>query len=123
MPTHDRVQVPPACSLPTAEQPVRLAEFDALFAASLRSQESTAATRLRWTLDPDVEAHVRDLAAREAACCSFLTVTVTGAAEGLHVDIEVPPQHGDVLSALRRRAEIGMRSQDAGHRTVGQRRG
>jgi hypothetical protein len=71
-------QVPEVCTLPTVEQPLRLAEFQDLFAAAVRGVESVADTRLRLYLTgPDgVEATVRDLAARETQCCSFFTFTI-----------------------------------------------
>ncbi|NUO57978.1 MAG: hypothetical protein HOV71_01100 [Hamadaea sp.] len=47
--------VPDACTLPTAEQPLRVAEFDALFAASLRHADRRTPTRLRLTLGSSTE--------------------------------------------------------------------
>jgi hypothetical protein len=44
------VQAPDACTLPTAEQPVRLAEFDELFAAAVRRVEPIAADHVRMSL-------------------------------------------------------------------------
>ena len=65
--------VPEACTLPTAEQPLRLAEFDALFTAAVRGSTRLSPTHLRLQLtgDPDLEAVVRDLTVRESECCSF----------------------------------------------------
>jgi hypothetical protein len=56
----------------------RLAEYGRLLAASLVARDRTA-THLRWVLrdDPGIAAWARDLAARESACCAFLTITVT----------------------------------------------
>jgi hypothetical protein len=42
--------VPAACTLPTAERPVRLAEFDDLFATSVRRVDPVAATHARLHL-------------------------------------------------------------------------
>jgi hypothetical protein len=96
--------VPQACTLPSVERPLRVAEFDALFASSLRAVRRSAPDQLRLLLDPDVEAAARDLTARETECCSFFTFTVTPAAEGLYVDVEVPAAHVSVLDALASRA-------------------
>jgi hypothetical protein len=96
--------VPQACTLPTIERPLRLAEFDSLFATALRAQQRVAPTRLRWTLDPAAEDPARDLTARETGCCSFFTFTFALSAEVLHVDVEVPASHVDVLTALADRA-------------------
>ena len=105
------VWVPDACTLPTAERPLRLAEFDDMFATALRGQQRTASTELRWQLDPAVEATARELTARESACCSFFTFTFTrpGAADGpLELLVQVPAGHVDVLDALAARAAAGM---------------
>ncbi len=99
--------VPDACTLPTAEQPLRLAEFDALFATAVRQVTviTPTHTRLRLTGPAGLEAAVRDLTAREASCCTFFTFTVTaGTGDAVTLDVEVPPEHAGVLAALRARA-------------------
>jgi hypothetical protein len=102
MNTHDKPEgwVPQACTLPTIERPLRRAEFDSLFATALRAQQRVAPTRLRWTLDPAAEDLARDLTARETGCCSFFTFTFALSADVVHVDVEVPASHVDVLDAL-----------------------
>ena len=70
---------PDACTLPTAERPLRVAEFDALFAGHLRCLEWHGRAAMSMDLSGDVgltEA-VRDLVERESACCSFFSFTVT----------------------------------------------
>ena len=102
--------VPDACTLPTAERPLRLAEFDALFATAVRRVDRIGAThaRLHLTGPAGLAARVRDLAARESECCSFFTFTTTAhpAADGEAVvlDIEVPAAYADVLASLAQRA-------------------
>src|SRR5918997_4401863 len=54
------VGVPESCTLPLAQRPLRLAEFDALFASGLTAQRRMSPTVLRWTLDPRVEQAARD---------------------------------------------------------------
>jgi len=101
--------VPGACSLPTAEQPLRLAEFDALFSASVYGGERLAPRHLRVTLTgrADLAEMVRDLAERETECCSFFTFTVDEQQPGaVRLDIEVPPGQVDVLDALEARAAM-----------------
>ena len=109
MTTNDPVWAPQACTLPTAERPVRVAEFDELFATGLRGQQRLARTRLRWRLDVAAEATARDLTGREIQCCSFFTFTFTPAGDALQLDVEVPAGHAAVLDALARRAAAGMR--------------
>jgi hypothetical protein len=107
--TNDPVWAPQACTLPTAERPVRVAEFDELFAAGLRDQQRLARTRLRWRLDMAAEAAARDLTGRESECCSFFTFTFAPAGAALQLAVEVPAGHAGVLDALARRAAAGMR--------------
>lgn len=103
----DQGWVPEACTLPTAQRPLRVAEFDALFTTGVRQAERVDATRLRLKLSgPDeLEDTLRDLTERESQCCSFFTFTVTTDRPGHAVlDIGVPAAHIDVLDALTRRA-------------------
>lgn len=110
----DMTDVPDACTLPTAARPLRLAEFDALFASALRGQERLDPRHLRMTLagEQGLEATVRDLAARETACCSFFDFTITatsdpaGTGERVTVDIAVPAAQTAVLDALAERARL-----------------
>lgn len=110
----DLPEAPDACTLPTAARPLRLAEFDALFATALRGQERPAPRRLRLTLagEQGLEAAVRDLTAREAACCSFFDFTVTrteeqaGKDETVVLDIAVPAAQAAVLDGLSERARL-----------------
>jgi hypothetical protein len=99
--------VPDACTLPTAQQPLRLAEFDALFTASVRGGERLGRRHLRVTLagGEQLADSVQDLADRETQCCSFFTFTVGTPEPGVvRLDIEVPAGHVDVLDALQARA-------------------
>jgi hypothetical protein len=95
---------PEACTLPTAERPLRVAEFDDLFVTALRGQQRTAPTRLRWHLDPAAEDRARDLTARETACCSFFTFTFAPTADSLNLEVAVPHTQVAVLDALAARA-------------------
>jgi hypothetical protein len=99
-----------ACTLPTAQRPMRVAEFDALFAEHVVAVERDAATKVTMVVQGgrDLEARVRDLAARETGCCSFFTFTVSAwqeATQAMRVEIQVPPARADILAALAARAE------------------
>jgi hypothetical protein len=99
--------VPDACTLPTAEQPLRQAEFEALFTAAARDAERPTQQHLRVTVSggSDVAASIRDLADRETQCCSFFAFTVSAPEAGVvQLDVEVPAGHVDVLDALQARA-------------------
>lgn len=101
--------IPDACTLPTAERPLRLAEFDALFTTAVRAVDTPEPThaRLRLTGPAGLGETVRDLADREARCCSFFTFTVTSSpsassadGEEVTLDIRVPERYADVLASL-----------------------
>jgi len=94
-----------ACTLPTAERPLRLAEFDDLIATAVRDRQRRSPTSLRWRLDPAAGARARDLAARESRCCTFFTFTFTAGDGQLWLDITVPPAHTGVLDALTGRSD------------------
>ncbi|MCC2031064.1 hypothetical protein [Microbacterium allomyrinae] len=91
---------PAACTLPTTERPLRVAEFDHLFRTSARQIQRISPTRARVVFDPAAEAKARDLAARESSCCTFFDFIFTDAADGLRMDITVPDNQTDVLGAL-----------------------
>jgi hypothetical protein len=95
-------EAPESCTLPTADRPLRLAEFTALFATALQRLDRVDARRLRMTLSggDDIETDVRDLAARESACCSFFSFTVTPTADAVVLDVEVPAAQTAVLDGL-----------------------
>jgi hypothetical protein len=97
--------VPSSCTLPTVDQPLRVAEFDQLFASALRTVERVAPTHLRLTLDSVAESELRDLTRRESECCSFFAFAIAPAAGEVRVDVTVPATYGDVLAALAVRAE------------------
>jgi hypothetical protein len=94
--------VPDACTLPTREQPLRMAEFHQMFADALRVVIRPAPTLLRLVLLASAEATVRDLTARESACCSFFDFTIThsGGDAELTLDIGVPAAYEAMLDAL-----------------------
>ncbi|HEU5470629.1 MAG TPA: hypothetical protein VFV67_08245 [Actinophytocola sp.] len=75
---------------PDTEQE-RLGEYRRLFAQSLVDREHTAeGIRFRFRAAPGVESWVRDLAAREKACCAFYAYTVTVAGDEVRWDCAVP---------------------------------
>jgi hypothetical protein len=105
----DLAWVSEACTLPTAEQPLRLAEFDALFTAAVCDGERLAERQLRVTLSggSDLADSVRDLADRETQCCSFFSFAVSTPQPGVVLlDVEVPAGRVDVLDALQAHAAI-----------------
>ena len=101
-PLYGPPHVPEACTLPTTEQPLRVAEFDELFRL-VTEIDRPDPTRLQMTLlpaEPTVAAHAAELAAREARCCGFFTFTLTVRQSALQITIETPPAHVGVLNDL-----------------------
>jgi hypothetical protein len=105
---------PDACTLPTSERPLRGADFDVVFAATVRDLDRIGPTRLRLDLEPSPQAAARmaGLAAAETGCCSFFTFALTATGGALTLDITVPQQYAPVLTALadRARAVVGRAS-------------
>jgi thioredoxin len=97
-----------ACTLPAADRPLRLAEFDDLFATAVRAVDRVEPTRLRLALDPrpEVAARTADLAVRETDCCGFFTFTLTAADEQLALEVAVPDGRTEVLDGLADRATM-----------------
>lgn len=94
------------CTLASADQLARAAEFDQLFAEMVVRTERPAPTRLQLELrrDPAAVRRAAELAFAETACCSFFTFTLTAAADRLVLEIAVPDAHLPVLAALADRA-------------------
>jgi hypothetical protein len=99
-------RAPQACTLPTVERPLRLAEFDDLFATAVRSVERVDQRSLRFELAPEaaVAARAADLVVRESECCSFFTFTLTATGGRVSLAVAVPDRQVGVLEALAGRA-------------------
>ncbi|WP_330179202.1 hypothetical protein OHB26_22240 [Nocardia sp. NBC_01503] len=96
--------VPDACTLPTVEQPTRVAEFDQLFATAVGAITRPTSTSLELTLPAEAEAAARDLAARESQCCAFFTFDFETGTAGTTMRIGVPAGQVAILDALAARA-------------------
>ncbi|OBF27150.1 hypothetical protein A5724_03665 [Mycobacterium sp. ACS1612] len=94
---------PDACTLPTSDRPLRVAEFDELFTFVVRA-DRRAPTLLELVLRRIVEAPARDLARRENECCSFFTFQFEPLGDDVVMHIGVPPEQVGVLDALEARA-------------------
>jgi hypothetical protein len=69
----------------------RIAEYQRLFRQAILGRERTAeGIRFRFRADPGVEAWVRDLAAREKACCAFFAYEITTEGDQVLWDGAVP---------------------------------
>jgi hypothetical protein len=107
----EQVAVPEQCTLPTVEQPLRMAAIDDLLTTAVRVKQRLDGTRLRLELVPEaaVAARVGALALLESGCCSFFTFTLTATGGTLALEVAVPPAHADVLDAVAGRVMAGAR--------------
>jgi len=83
---------PVACDMTAAPDTgtERLREYQRLFSQALAGRERTAdGIRFLFQARPGVEAWVRDLAAREKACCAFFTFTISTLGEEVRWDATV----------------------------------
>ena len=92
---------PAACTLPTAERPLRVAEFDQLFADHLHTASRSGPRTLDLLLASESRATVQDLTARESECCSFFEFDLSEADNGeVRLRIGVPAAYVAVLDGL-----------------------
>jgi hypothetical protein len=102
----DLAQVPEACTLPTVEQPLRVAELDRLFAvANAAEWLGPMQARIGLPSSPQIAAEAADLVVRETRCCPFFTFSLAASAGQLHLDVAVPERQVPVLEALVGRIE------------------
>lgn len=101
---------PDACTLPTPDRPLRLAEFDELFRTTARSVDRIDPLRARWSLtsEPGGAARAADLVARESKCCSFFDFTLRLSGGAVELVVAVPDEHRRVLEALVARSRTVM---------------
>ena len=90
------------CTLPTAERPLRAAEFDELFRQGVEDITRLDDTALDLLLNAEWSEPARELAAREAACCSFFAFSFRIADDPLRtwMRITVPAAHARILDAV-----------------------
>jgi hypothetical protein len=100
---------PAACNLPTAQRPIRAAEFLDLLGRQVIGVQDANEQHTRFALnpDPEVASTTADLFTRETQCCSFFTFTLTATGGSLTLDVEVPPSQVGVLAALSGMAGAG----------------
>ncbi len=106
--------MPQACSLPMAERPSRVAEFDELFSSAVLRRGRPEPGRLELELDPtaDVAASTAVLVVRETGCGSFFAFILTARDGRLMLEVAVPPTHVTILDGLEARAATAMSGGD-----------
>jgi hypothetical protein len=86
------VNQPIACDMTDAPDtgPERMAEYQRLFAETLVGRERTGTgIRFRLRADQGIEDWVRDLAAREKACCRFFDFNISTVGDEVRWDVSV----------------------------------
>jgi hypothetical protein len=101
-----RSWAPADCTLPTAERPMRAAEFSDMFSRDVLTVDRPEASRLRLglRLGRETASRAAALTAAETQCCSFFTFTLTVANDSLFLDVGVPESRTEILDALADRA-------------------
>jgi len=89
------------CTLADGDAQARFAEYARLLSAAYAGRERIGAG-MRWSLraGPGVAEWARDLAARERACCAFLTVGVTEAGDQVLWEVSADPAAQAVVDAF-----------------------
>jgi hypothetical protein len=101
----DNLLTTDACTMPSAERPLRLAEFDDLFTSSLtRLTADETGVRMHLHGGAGLRDRVRGLTDRETRCCSFFLFSVDGSDAEVVLGITVPLARRDILDALAARA-------------------
>jgi len=93
-------RTPVACTLPGADQPGRLDEWNELLGLTLGRASVAGGVRLWFPPDPHVAGRLGDLAVREQACCSFFTFTLHLTPDAVTLDVHAPEDALQVLSGL-----------------------
>jgi hypothetical protein len=93
---------PADCTLPTADRPLRSAEFRDLFDGAVMSSERMDETRLQLRLRRDraIAARAAALTIAETECCSFFVFALTVTSDSLLLDVTVPAARADILDAM-----------------------
>ena len=92
---------PIACTLNPGEYQSRIGALSALGERALRSRQQTArGERLTFRASDEIEQQLRAAVAAEAACCSFLTMNLRRADDGLVLDIAGPDDARPIIAGL-----------------------
>ena len=94
--TASKIDIPIACTLSATDAQAQALEWVDL--RSLATSVAAVVSGVRMTFPDDMAAAVEDLAAREAACCSFLMITTTKVGDELA--LEVTTENADALPVI-----------------------
>lgn len=100
--------IPDSCTLPTAERPLRAADFDRVFAEDLNSvtRDNPDVLMMRFRARAGLREELTELTRRESSCCSFFRFELAEAPDGVVLRVSVPSGRSEVLDDLQRRASL-----------------
>src|SRR6266852_2963408 len=81
-----------ACSLDTSGQQARLTDWRDALAVAVSREETSEGVRYAFVADARAEQRIRDLAAAEQGCCSFLEFDVTRQADRVLMKVTAPAE-------------------------------
>ncbi len=93
---------PAACTLPTVQQPLRVREWDELFATGTLRVDRPDPHHAVFDLHPDPKnaGRAADLAIRESQCCSLFRFSLFASGGRLVLDVSVQTAQVEILDAL-----------------------
>jgi hypothetical protein len=86
-----------ACSLDATGQQARLAQWRSLLGAAVSREEMSDGVRYTFVADARMEQRIRDLAAAEHGCCSFLEFDVSRHTNHVLMNVTAAPEGLDAL--------------------------
>jgi hypothetical protein len=86
-----------ACSLDAGGQQARLSDWAELLSQAAASEATDDGVRYSFAAGDELEKRIRDLAAAEQACCSFLEFAVSRTGAQVEMIITAPPEGQDAL--------------------------
>lgn len=97
---HTVAEIPIVCSLEAEQMPERLQEWEAVSARVEARRPTPDGVELCLPLDPDLLGAVATVAAKEVACCSFFTFTLTITASAAWLAVAAPDDAVPIVREL-----------------------
>jgi hypothetical protein len=89
-----------ACSLETADQQKRLADWAELLVQARTRQQTSDGVRYIFAADDELKLRVEALAATEHSCCSFLEFEIAASEDELELTVTAPPNGQEALRLI-----------------------
>jgi hypothetical protein len=89
-----------ACSLETADQQRRLADWAELLGQARTREPTSDGVRYIFAADEELKPQVEALAAAEHSCCSFLKFEIAATGDELELTVTAPPNGQEALRLI-----------------------